>query len=244
MITFTVEQRFIVTGASSGIGACVALMLNELGATVIAVARRESALIANRAKAKRPESFIVEPCDLVDDLDSLPSFVKGLSLKHGKLSGMVYCAGIMPTIPLRALCADDMKGAFSINFFAPVMMLKAVADKRNNVGNGTSCVFVSSASSIISDKGHGIYGSTKAALNSAMRSFAKELAPGGVRVNCILPTNIQTAKTPQEYIDSQIAQYPMGFGKPADVATLAVFLLSDESKWITAQNYVLDCASF
>ena len=74
--------------------------------------------------------------------------------------------------------------------------------------------------------------------------FAKELAPGGIRVNCILPTNIQTAQTTQEYIESQIAQYPMGFGKPVDVAHLVAFLLSSESRWITAQNYVLDCASF
>ena len=243
-MSFTTEQRFIVTGASSGIGACTALLLNELGATVIAVARRESALFENRNKASQLDNFIVEPYDLVGDLDALSGFVKGLCAKYGKLSGMAYCAGTMPAIPLRAVDAGKMKEVFNINFFAPVMMMRAVADKRNSIGSGTSCVFISSASSILSDKGHGVYGASKAALNAAMRSFAKELAPGGIRVNCILPTNIQTAQTTQEYIDSQIAQYPMGFGKPVDVAHLVAFLLSSESKWITAQNYVLDCASF
>ena len=244
MVSFTAEQRFIVTGASSGIGANVALALNELGATVIAVARRQEVMLEKRMESVAPDRFLIEPCDLVGDLDSLADFVKDIRERHGKLSGMVYCAGIVPIIPLRSMDAGSMKRAFDINLFAPVIMMRAVADKRNNVGNGTSCVFISSAASIISDKGHGVYSATKAALNAAMRSFAKELAPSGIRVNCILPTNIQTEKTTQEYMASQIAQYPMGFGRPRDVANLASFLLSSESKWITGQNYILDCASF
>ena len=102
-------------------------------------------------------------------------------------------------------------------------------------------VFLSSAAAYISDKGHLAYAGSKAALCAAVKSMAKEYAKNKIRMNCILPSNIRTSKSPQEYIDSQIQQYPMGFGEPIDVAA---FLLSKEASWITGQNYVLDCCSF
>ena len=74
--------------------------------------------------------------------------------------------------------------------------------------------------------------------------MAKEYAKNKIRINCILPTNIKTENSPQEYIDSQIAAYPMGFGDVSDVAELTAFLLSSETSWITGQNYILDCSSF
>ena len=157
---------------------------------------------------------------------------------------MAYCAGIMPAIPLRATTYEILSEVFSINVFAPILMMRGIADKRNNVGAGTSIVFMSSASSVIADKGHGVYGGSKAALNTAIRAFAKEVVSLGVRANCILPTNIRTENTPQDYYDSQVGHYPLGFGKPEDVANMAVFLLSNESKWIAGQTYVMDCASF
>jgi NAD(P)-dependent dehydrogenase (short-subunit alcohol dehydrogenase family) len=59
-----------------------------------------------------------------------------------------------------------------------------------------------------------------------------------MRVNCLLPTEIVTPMTGIPY-----RKYPMGIGEPADVANLAVFLLSGKAKWITGQNYIIDCAS-
>jgi len=131
-----------------------------------------------------------------------------------------------------------------INYDAPVMMAKGMADKRNNVGAGTSCVFVASVASILSDKGHVVYSGTKAALVASVRSMAKEYASSRIRFNCVSPSNIRTEKTTEEYVSTQIDQYPMGFGETSDVANLITFLLSDETKWITAQNYVADCSSF
>ena len=89
MVSFTEKQRFIVTGASSGIGANIALLLNELGATVIAVARRREVMFEKRMESAEPDRFLIEPCDLVRDLDSLAGFVKDIREKYGKLSGMV-----------------------------------------------------------------------------------------------------------------------------------------------------------
>lgn len=244
MVSFSSDQRFIVTGASSGIGRGVALLLNELGATVIGIARNQKRLEAMKAKAKYPEHVFLEQKDLAEDMEGLPAYVKALKDKYGKFSGMAYCAGSVPIQPLAATDYNALLETLNINYIAPVLAAKGVADKRNNIGAGTSMVFISSASSLISDKGHLTYAGSKAALCASVRSMAKEYAKNRIRMNCILPTNIKTEKSPQEYIDSQIASYPMGFGEPIDVANLAAFLLSSEASWITGQNYILDCASF
>ncbi len=103
MISFAAEQRFIVTGASSGIGRGVALLLNELGATVIGIGRNEERLQAMKEKARFPENVFLEQKDLVEDIAGLPSYVKQLREKYGKFQGMAYCAGVGELQPLRAV---------------------------------------------------------------------------------------------------------------------------------------------
>jgi len=244
MIPFSSEQRFLVAGASSGIGEGVALRLNELGATVIGIARNMERLEGMKAKAKYPENVFLEQKNLTDDLAGLPQYIKSLREKYGKLNGLAYCAGIVPVLPLRVLEADVLYDAFLINYAVPIMMAKGIADKRNNVGAGTSCVFISSVASVLSDKGHVVYSGTKAALAASVRSIAKEYASSRIRFNCVSPSNIRTERTTEEYVSTQIDQYPMGFGETIDVANVITLLLSDETKWITAQNYVVDCSSF
>lgn len=241
---FSSKQRFIITGASSGIGKEIALFLNRLGATVIGIGRDTGRLNEMKSNAFRPENVFVEQKDLTANIEDLSSYVKKLKEKYGKFSGMVYCAGIVPIQPLAITDLDTVQDALNINYLVPVFLAKGLADKRNNIGAGTSMVFLSSAAAYISDKGHLAYAGSKAALCAAVKSMAKEYAKNKIRMNCILPSNIRTSKSPQEYIDSQIQQYPMGFGEPIDVAELAAFLLSKEASWITGQNYVLDCCSF
>ena len=241
---FSSKQRFIITGASSGIGKEIALFLNRLGATVIGIGRDTGRLNEMKSNAFRPENVFVEQKDLTANIEDLSSYVKKLKEKYGKFSGMVYCAGVVPIQPLAITDINTVRNTLNINYLAPIFLAKGMADKRNNIGAGTSMVFLSSAAAYISDKGHLAYAGSKAALCAAVKSMAKEYAKNKIRMNCILPSNIRTSKSPQEYIDSQIQQYPMGFGEPIDVAELAAFLLSKEASWITGQNYVLDCCSF
>ena len=241
---FSSKQRFIITGASSGIGKEIALFLNRLGATVIGIGRDTGRLNEMKSNAFRPENVFVEQKDLTANIEDLSSYVKKLKEKYGKFSGMVYCAGVVPIQPLAITDINTVQNTLNINYLAPIFLAKGMADKRNNIGAGTSMVFLSSAAAYISDKGHLAYAGSKSALCAAVKSMAKEYAKNKIRMNCILPSNIRTSKSPQEYIDSQIQQYPMGFGEPIDVAELAAFLLSKEASWITGQNYVLDCCSF
>ena len=241
MISFNKNQIYIVTGASSGLGEATALLLNESGATVVGIARNVERLNAMKAKCKHPENMHLEIKDLTEDIEGLPQYVKELKEKYGKFSGMAYCAGISSITPLNVIDFAQLQKTFNINYFAPILMAKGFADRRNNIGNGASAVFISSIASLCSDKGHTIYSGSKAALCASLKSISKEVVSSGLRINCILPSNIKTPLTEAEgYRESQKHLYPFGFGEPNDVANMIVYLLSDKAKFISGQNYIID----
>lgn len=246
MSLFTKEQVFLVTGASSGIGQGVALKLNQEGATVVAIARRADKLEETKAQAAASENFFCEVKDLAEDIADLPKYLKSLKDKYGKLSGLAYCAGIAKISPLQCLDYEGLKKMYDINTFAPIMMLKGFADRRVNAGKGSACVLFASIAAHISTRGQIEYAGAKAALTAAAKSVAREVAPSGVRVNVISPSDISTPMTHRDpdYLKNKASMYPLGVGEVADAAELAVFLLSEKSKWITAQDYVLDCGAY
>lgn len=237
---FKKEDLIIVTGASSGIGEGTALMLNEQGATIIAIARNEERLNAMKAKCKYPENMHIEIKDLVEDIEGLPQYVKELKNKYGKFKGLAYCAGIAGVTPIQSVEYDHTKKLFDINYFAPVFMVKGFVDRRNNIGQGASIVIVSSISGLKSDKGHSEYAGSKAAIAASMKSIAREVTNQGIRINCVSPSDVKTPLTMHK-IEQENPKYPFGCGEVSDVANMITFLLSGKAKWITTQNYVVDC---
>ena len=244
MINFTADQRFIVTGASSGIGEGVALLLNSLGATVIAVARRADRLEELKLKAEYPENLHIESKDLTEDIPALPAFIKELKEKYGKLQGMACCAGLGGLQPLRALDAGDLQKIFNINYFVPVFLAKGFADKRNRMPEKCSIVCIASMGDVRAEAGMTAYSGSKGALIASMQSIARELASAGVRVNCVSPSLIDTDMAGETERAHAEGKYPFGLGSVSDVANMIAYLLSEEAKWITAQNYHIDCGAF
>lgn len=244
MIKFSNEQIYIVTGASSGIGQKTAVLLNNLGAKVVAIARNEGRLNETKNACKFPENCFVEQKDLIENLELLPKYVKFLKEKYGKFSGMVYCAGITEISPLKVLEYENMKALFDIDYFAPILMTKGLVDKRNNVGLGTSVVLVSSLAGISSTKGMISYCGAKSALINSMKAINKEIVTTGIRINAVSPSDIETPMTMRsdikELLENRKENYPLGLGKPEDVANTILYLLSDCSKFISGQNYVID----
>lgn len=247
MINFQKEQIYIVTGASSGIGEASAILLNELGATVVGIGRDEERLKAMKAQCKYPENIFLELKDLVQDIENLPNYVKNLKEKYGKFSGMAYCAGIAGLNPLKGVTYEYAKEIFDVNYFAALMTIKALTDKRNNVGQGTSIVCVSSADAVFGTKGQNVYAATKAALSTSIKAISKEITPLKMRINGVLPSMISTPMTENHNIKdleyNQIIHelsYPFGWGEANDVANMICFLLSDKAKFISGQNYIID----
>lgn len=246
MISFDKKQRFIVTGASSGIGEGIALLLNQLGATVIGIGRDSKRLEALRRKSQYPENMLVECKDLTDDIDELPLYVKNLKDKYGKFQGIVCCAGILFLEPVQVIDYNNMKHMFDINYYVPMFMAKGFADKRVNNGGGASVLFISSIASFYCEKGELSYSGSKAALSSSAKVLAKELSRQGIRVNVVSPADIETSMTKNVYgerFSERSSLYSFGMGDVSDVANLAVFLLSEKAKWINGQNYIVDCGS-
>jgi len=103
----------------------------------------------------------------------------------------------------------------------------------------------SSIASFVSARAMATYSGSKAALAASIKSAAREMAGAGVRLNLLSPADIDT---PMAKMDPPAAlreaNYPFGLGKPEDVANFVAFLLSADARWITAQNYIIDCASF
>jgi NAD(P)-dependent dehydrogenase (short-subunit alcohol dehydrogenase family) len=246
MIKFDLNNLFLVTGASSGLGKATLLELNKLGATVIAVGRNLKSLEASKNDCTSPNNVHIEEFDFTETT-KISTFLKRIVKEYGKLNGIAHFAGIGKLYPLRATSLDMLKEIFELNFFSSYEIVRAMNDKRFKNIDEFSIVLTSSISSIRSFEGLTAYGMSKGAVNSLVVSSALELAKSNVRINSIIPGHIETNMTKElsefqsdEYKKEVKDSYPLGEGEPKDIANITTFLLSNTSKWITGQNIVID----
>lgn len=234
-------DNYVVTGASSGMGQDIAIELAKAGANILAIARNEGRLLA--LKEQYPERISVASLD-VCDFESMDRTLKEYVGEKGKLKGGVHAAGIDGMTPLRSFDRNLAKQIMDISFWGGINLSQAVNKKRHSV-DGASTVLFSSIASITGEKCMFGYSASKAALNTAVKSIAKEIADSGKRINTILPGWVKTNMTDKasEFVnisDSIFNQHLLGIGSPHDVTPLVLFLLSDSSKWITGTNIVID----
>ena len=150
------------------------------------------------------------------------------------------------TKPLVFCKSETYEEVFNTNFFSTVNVLRLLV-KQKRVRKNASVVFVSSIGGVFSfNPGNGVYGSSKAALNSAMKFFARELAPKTIRVNSVNPGMVKTpfigkGSITEEQMQQDCEKYPLKrYGEPTDIAFGIVYLLSDASSWVTGQSLVID----
>ena len=244
---FTEDHRILVTGANSGIGQGIALQCNALGATVIASGRNLERLQDAKKQAAYPDLFQVEARDLLLGMEDLPEWVQALRRKYGTLGGFVHSAGLGLTAPLRMYDLDAAMEQFAIHFHAPMLIAKGFADRRNNIGHGAAMLFLGSSSALVPVKAKVVYAAAKSALLSAVRSLSKELGPQGIRVNAIAPALVETPMANnlkelmgEDVFAAELEGYPLGLGTPQDIAAMACFLLSRQSRWVTGQTILMD----
>ncbi len=236
-------KKILVTGASSGIGEAVTRKLAENGMKVIPVARNGEKLrrICEETAAAR---YYTQDLTRIDEIGTLTETIVS---ENGKLDGMVHCAGESSAVPLRNLKYEDLHRLMLINFYAFVELAKNVSLKKNFNSDGGSIIGISSIAGTRGHKGKVAYSSSKAAMDSAVRCMSAELAPKKIRVNTIAPGFIRTQMY-ERYLNRQgvdatnadIAKQPLGLGTVEDVVNAVVFLLSDESRFITGTTLMVD----
>lgn len=238
-------KQILITGASSGIGAETARLCSQLGAKVILVARRKDKLADVMAILEgKGHKYYCFDLKRVDDIEE---FIKGVIAETGPLDGFVHSAGISSTRPLKMIKPSVLREVMEINFVSFVEITRCIT-KRNCYNPGLSIVGISSISSKLGNQAKTAYCASKAAMDAAVRCFAKELAVNGARANTVCPGMIDTAiyeKFKDNAGDSYDAKMRMdrqylGLGQPIDVANMVVYLLSDAARMITGANIGVD----
>lgn len=242
---------YLITGASSGIGAACAAKLSSDGHTVVLVARSAEKL--QQVAAALPGTTHVFPYDLEDvtQIKTIFDFCKGQGLK---LDGMVYSAGVNADVPLKVCSPEVWERVMRVNCLAFAEMGKHFYSKRYS-HDFSRMVAISSSASISCDKGMGPYSASKAALNAVVKTMGKEFIKRGILVNAILPAGVLTPMAAEKIqtltgtamdVSATIAQLeqgppviaeqetqPCGIILPSHIARIAAYLVSAENRYVT-----------
>lgn len=233
-------KTILVTGASSGIGQETAIQCSKMGARVVITARNEERLKETFDSLEGDEHllFLAE----LTNQSQVESLVSQLPTLHG----VVLCAGKGMTLPFPFCTREKYDDIFNVNFFAPIELLRLLV-KKKKLAQDSSVVFVSSIGGVESfSLGNGVYGASKAALNSTMRFCARELATKKIRVNCVNPGMVNTKLIQGGIITEEqhkldMEKYPLKrYGEPEDIAYGIVYLLSNASSWVTGHSLIID----
>jgi NAD(P)-dependent dehydrogenase (short-subunit alcohol dehydrogenase family) len=234
-------RHYVVSGATSGIGRRIASDLAASGAVVLAIGRRKDRL--DKLKEQFTNNIVSANLDITD-FESLKKDIE-LFAESGKIDGSVHCAGINKYTPLRTFNWNDAEQIIKTSLYAGIEMIRLATAKKVSAEKG-SHVMLASVSGIKGEIGFTAYSAAKSAVIGVIKSLALELAVKDVRVNSITPGWIPTemsaaidARYPG-HADTIKIQHPLGVGSVEDVSNLAMFLLSDESKWITGSNIIID----
>lgn len=235
------DKMYIVTGAGSGIGRETSRVLTELGATVIMMDVNAEGLAETAAIGG--EKCIPLTIDLTDN-SSVAETIVQIVEKHGKLDGLVHCAGISSRKPLNVLSRDGFSKVMDVNFFSFVELVKQCA-KKKHINDGASIVVMSSISSIRGYKAKTEYCVSKAAVDAFVRCMALELADRRIRVNSVMAAEVLTplalkARETNAAVGASDFQAPLGPSEPYEVANTIAFLLSDATKTITGTSLLID----
>lgn len=244
---FSLEGKtIIITGASSGIGAQCAISCSKMGATIILIGRNQERLQQTLDAMLDKDKHLVLSLDLTD-YKKVAEGVEFIVQKKGQIDGLLNCAGISTTLPLKLMTINKMEDFFHSNVISAMNITKEVCKLGRFNKNGGSIVFFSSVMGIVGDSGKTLYGMTKGALISAVHSLACELARKKIRVNCISPGAIQTPinENLPHMMDPDKKniledKHLLGLGSTDDIANACIYLLSDASSWVTGSNLVVD----
>jgi 3-oxoacyl-[acyl-carrier protein] reductase len=231
----------LVTGASKGIGAAIAKSLAAEGASVVVNYASSKAgaevVVAEIEKAGGKAVAVGGNVAKAAEADALVA----AAIKHfGRLDILVNNSGVYEFAPLEEITEEHFNKQFNVNVLGLLLTTKAAA---KHLGEGSSIINIGSLVGRITPPASAVYTATKGAVDAITGVLARELGPRKIRVNALNPGLVETEGTHtagfigSDFHNNAAAQTPLGrIGQPGDIASIATFLASDDSSWLTGEQ--------
>lgn len=232
----------LVTGASKGIGAAIARKLGAAGASVVVNYASSKAgadkvvadITAAGGKAIAVQADVAKPADIT-------RLVAETKAAFGKLDVLVNNAGVFEFLPLEEITLEHFQRQFNVNVLGLLLTTKEAV--KLFPATGGSVINIGSLVTRITPPNSAVYTATKGAVDALTGVLSRELGPRKIRVNALNPGMVETEGTHtagfigSDFEKNAVAQTPLGrIGQPNDIATVATFLASDDSGWLTGET--------
>tara|TARA_B100001013_G_scaffold336209_1_gene255290 strand:- start:543 stop:1280 length:738 start_codon:yes stop_codon:yes gene_type:complete len=236
------NKNILVTAAAQGIGKATALAFAKEGANVIATDINSEKLLDLEKENNKIR---------VQTLDSTnKNQVEEFSKTIDKIDVLFHAVGFVHHGTILDCTSEEFYNSMNVNVYSAYLMSATLLPKMISNKKGNIIIISSAASNVKGAPNRFIYGTTKAALNGFVKAIAVDYVKEGIRCNAILPGTVQTpswedrvsmAKDPEQAKKDFIARQAMGrLGQPEEIASLAVYLASDESEFVTGVLYLID----
>jgi 3-oxoacyl-[acyl-carrier protein] reductase len=231
----------VVTGASKGIGAAIAKSLGAAGASVVvnyasSKAGAETVVAAITAAGGQAVAVGGDVSKAAEAQGIIEAAIKNF----GHLDILVNNSGAYEFGPIENVTEEQFHKIFNVNVLGLLLTTQAAV---KHLGEGASIINVGSVVSRITPPGSAVYTGSKGAVNSITGVLARELGPKKIRVNALNPGMVETEGTHSagfigsDFETGTVAQTPLGrIGQPGDIASIAVFLASEDSAWLTGER--------
>ena len=233
----------VVTGASKGIGAEIARQLAAEGAEVVvnyATSKAGADKVVADITAKGGKAVAVGGD--VSKAAEAQGIIAAAVKNYGRLDVLVNNSGVYEFAPIEQVTEESFHRQFNINVLGLLLTTRAAV---KHLGDGASGINIGSGVSRITPPNCAVYADTKGAVDAITGVLAKELGPKGIRVNTINPGMVETEGTVSggfigsDFEKELVKQAPLGrTGKVGDIASIAVFLASADSGWLTGEQFL------
>ncbi len=226
------NSTILITGATSGIGYTTAEYLASAGYQLVLTGRNKEKL--NEIRFKINDACVSAYEMDLTNTETIEGMFDSIKEQGIRFDGLIHCAGIEGSLsPVRSIKIKNLDLLMKLHYEAFVEMGRLFYKKAIS-NEGSSIIAISSLASLMCQKNTVDYSASKAAVNAAIKVMSKEFQKRNIRVNGIMPANVDTPMCDnlKSVVDIEIIQ-PMGMIEPVQIAYLAEFLLSDKAKFIT-----------
>ncbi len=238
------NKKYLITGASSGLGRELSYSLDTDGASLTILGKNslELSKTFSKLRKKKGHKKIVANFSNLNNSNKIVTKI----FKNIKYDGYINCAGLHTFSSINNIKDKDIIDSYKINSIYPYILTKNFS-KSENYNKNSSIILLGTISSITGSSFLSLYSSSKASQINLSKSLAMELAKKKIRINTISASMINSKiynkikmSLPKQFLSEIDKKHPLGIGNYSDIINAIKFLLSSKSKWITGTNLIID----